>query len=47
MLWSIIAETVQRGWKLHKMDVKGAYLNGLLKEEVYMAQPKGFDNGMS
>ncbi len=26
-LWSIIAETIQRGWKLHQMDVKGAYLN--------------------
>ncbi|KAF8731517.1 hypothetical protein AX14_004766 [Amanita brunnescens Koide BX004] len=44
-LQSVIAETVQRGWKLRQMDVKGAYLNGLLKEEVYMAQPEGFDDG--
>ena len=27
------------------MDVKGTYLNGILKEEVYMTQPEGFNNG--
>jgi Reverse transcriptase (RNA-dependent DNA polymerase) len=24
------------------MDVKGAYLNGILKECIYMCQPKGY-----
>jgi len=33
--------------KLHiqQMDIKGAYLNGTLKERVYMQQPEGFADG--
>ena len=27
------------------MDVKRTYLNGILKEKVYMKQPKGYDDG--
>ena len=28
--------------KIHQMDVKNDFLNGDLKEEIYMDQPKGF-----
>ncbi len=39
---TIIALAVQHGLQLHQMDVKTAFLNGELKEEVYIKQPEGF-----
>ena len=31
-------------FKLFKMDVKSAFLNGFIEEEVYIDQPPGFEN---
>ena len=38
----LLALACQLKFKLYQMDVKTVFLNGLLKEDVYMAQPKGF-----
>jgi hypothetical protein len=38
----LIAITAKLKWKLHHPDVKSAFLNGELAEEVYVAQPPGF-----
>ena len=38
----LLAFACQLKFKLYQMDVKIVFLNGLLKEDVYMAQPKGF-----
>ena len=29
--------------EMHQMDVKSAYLNPYLEEDIYMDQPKGFE----
>jgi hypothetical protein len=33
------------GWKIHQMDVKTAFLNGIIEKEVYMEQTQGFEVG--
>jgi hypothetical protein len=38
----LIALATKYHWKLHQLDVKYSFLNGELKEEVYLTQPKGF-----
>nr|GEY99196.1 hypothetical protein [Tanacetum cinerariifolium] len=37
-----IANAVSKNMTVYQMDVKTAFLNGELKEEVYVSQPKGF-----
>jgi len=42
---AILALVPIKGLKIQQMDVKGAYLNGILKEKVYMCQPEGYEDG--
>ena len=37
----IIALATKHRWKIHQLDAKYAFLNGNLKEEVYLVQPEG------
>jgi hypothetical protein len=39
---TIIALAAKMKWKLHQMDVKITFLNGVI-EEVYIEQPQGFE----
>jgi hypothetical protein len=36
---TIIAIAAEMGWHIHQMDVKTAFLNGFIEEEVYIEQP--------
>jgi hypothetical protein len=40
-----LALAAHSGWEVHHMDVKSAFLNGELEEEVYVAQPPGYIAG--
>ncbi len=42
---AILSLAPSKKLQIQQMDVKGAYLNGILKENVYMRQPDGFDDG--
>ena len=44
-LRTLIALAAMLDLEISQMDIKGAYLNGTLEEEIYMKQPEGFSDG--
>ena len=44
-LRTLLAIAAIEDWDIQQVDIKGAYLNGQLKEEIYMKQPTGYEDG--
>jgi folate-dependent tRNA-U54 methylase TrmFO/GidA len=40
----LLAFTASKRFKLYQMDMKNAFLNGVIQEEVYVSLPLGFKN---
>ena len=42
-----ISLAVNLDWELNQYDIKNAFLNGELEEEIYMQIPPGYENNMN
>ncbi|RVW28113.1 Retrovirus-related Pol polyprotein from transposon RE2 [Vitis vinifera] len=38
----LVVKVAQKDWRMYQLDVKSAFLNGYLQEEIYVEQPEGF-----
>ena len=43
LLHVFLAICALEGWNVQQMDIKSAYLNVPITEDIYMSQPKGFE----
>ena len=44
-LRTLLAVAAAKNLHMEQMDIKTAFLNGTLKEELYVRQPEGFERG--
>ena len=35
-IWTIISLAAEMGWRVHQIDIKTTFLNGVIEEEVYI-----------
>jgi hypothetical protein len=40
----LLSYATYHGFELYQMDMKSAFLNGAIKEEVYVEHPPGFED---
>eukprot|EP01018_Ginkgo_biloba_P011369 Gb_30477 [translate_table: standard] len=40
---TVLVLAAQHGWIIYQMDVKSAFLNGYVDEEIYVEKPQGFE----
>jgi hypothetical protein len=40
----LLGYTTHQDFKLYQMNVNSSFLNGLIKEDVYVEQPPGFES---
>ena len=43
-IWTLLAIVAHYDYEVCQMDVKIAFLNGYIEEDIFMEKPKGFES---